>query len=319
MRTRLVVMVMAGLLAMAASGAWTQPQSVSLELKGAPGSELKYEGQLGLEMEMTFPNPNGDGTLTVSPRLQGEAVTSTLVHEVAANGDLTLGSKVESFSLQVDVADFHASLGVYGPGDGPPQLFKLPELPVQTVVSKRGKVLAVKGLQKLIPPLPMPGGAKFDLGQYVAHMVRDFAQPLFPDKPVSVGESWEWKMTVDPGAMMEALGMPMPAEAKEQLAGMRFPLETKSTLAAFEECDGVKCAKIETSVPWELSMPAMGSAQEAPTLRESGVAKVITWFDFAAGRKMRESTDVSMDMSVTAGASTVARMSMKMRAESRLR
>jgi hypothetical protein len=152
-------------------------------------------------------------------------------------------------------------------------------------------------------------------------MVSQFALPTFPDRPVSVGDSWKAKMVVDPVQMTEALGVPMPPEAKQQMSAMKFPVEVTSTLVGFENLGGIDCAKIEVTAPWQLSMP-MSAPQagqgKAVTLRESGTTKCTLWFDYAAGKTVRQLVDFSMDMSAGPESNPPVKMTMKGNGDTRL-
>lgn len=304
--------VMAGVL-IGVAAACASPAAVSLEMKGQPGEELKYGTTFECTMQLEAREPgSGREVLSIAPRLTGRATTIQRVYEVAENGDLTLGGQIESFGLTLDVADLHAQLAIEGPDGGAPELIKLPPLPIQMVVSKRGKTLGIEGLDRLpIPPLPGPGGKPIDLAEIFKAFVEQYSQPLFPDRPVSVGETWEWEMTVSTGEMLEMLGMPMPEEMKEKMASLSVPVKNTSKLLAFEEMGGVECAKVEAVSPWRLSMPmSAGGEPGAPTLEESGMTRVVTWFDYAAGRPVKET--VAMEMTARVGTETAALVEMQL-------
>lgn len=316
-RLSIACSVVAVLIAAALGSA--QPQSVDLKFKGTPGSQSRYETALNMAMELTAGQPGGGVQLTIKPSLDGKAVTVTRVVKTNENGDLILGTKVESFDFTLDVADLHAQLAIAGPGGGPPVLFKLPELPIQTVMTERGKVTSLEGLEKLLGALPGPAGKKPDLGPLIAKALDKFSQPAFPEKPVSVGDTWQWKMVMDPAAMMTSMGMPVPAEAKEQIGKLKFPIENTSKLVGFETLEGIECAKIEANAPWELNAPVGPPKGEQMTLHETGLTRCTTWFDYAAGRKVRELTDISFDLSVGSPSATVMKMNMKATADMRLK
>lgn len=308
--------VMAAVL-VSAMAAWGAP--VRLEFKGEPGQELRYETQFEGAMEFTMPAPGGQGKLTVRPEVSGRATTINQVVSVAENGDLTMGGRIESFDVKLDVADLHARLAIEGPDGGPPQLIKLPALPIHTVVDKLGKPLAIEGLQGMIPPIPGPNGQKLDVAALIDKVMSKFAQPVLPDKPVSVGDTWGWEMVVDPLEMMEMMGIPMPEEAKEPLKSLRIPIRNTSKLVALEMMEGVECAKIEADAPWELNMPMGPPGQGAPELKEWGSTKVTTWFDHAAGRTVKEDVDVQVQMRAGEAGQELVTMEMRLNASSKLK
>jgi hypothetical protein len=307
---------------MAVAAAYAAPRSVSLELKGEPGQELRYGTTFECAMQLEARDPGtGREVLSIAPRVTGRMTTIQRVHEVAENGDLTLGGQIESFGFTLDVADLHAQLAIEGPDGGAPELIKLPPLPVRAVMSKRGKTLDIEGLDRLpIPPLPGPSGKPIDIGAMIKAFVQQYSQPLFPDRPVSVGETWEWETAVSTGEMLETLGMPMPEEMKERMSSLSIPLKSTSTLVGFEEVGGVECAKVEAAAPWRLSMPLSGGEESgAPMLEESGVTTVVTWFDHAAGRTVRETATIELTMRVGGEQAALAEMRMVATGETNLK
>lgn len=291
--------------------AWAAPQSVDLALKGTPGDANKYLTTVDFTMDFQVAPPGGGVSLSVTPRFAGAFATIEHVRAVAPSGDLTLGAQVESFDATFDAADLHLRLAICGPNGGPPTLIKLPPLPIETVITKRGKPVTFKGLDQLpIPPIPGPDGKPLDLMGIINAMMSDFSQPLFPDRPVKVGDKWEWEMVMDPMAMLEKLGMPMPAEAKASMPDLKIPIKNTSTLVAFETVGGVECAKIEAVAPWQLEMPAGPPGSGGMVLKEQGKTSVTTWFDYAAGRKVKENVRVEVTMTVGDGKVTPVRMTM---------
>jgi len=319
MRKHIAALTMATFLACMIGAAHAGPESVVLEFKGEPGAETKRNVDLALEMDIAVRNPEtGAQVLALNPQLGGSLVAVEQVTDVAENGDLTLQHRIESFDLDMEVADLSVSVALQGPDGGPPQLFKLPPLPIKSVISKHGKVVALEGLDKLpIPPLPGPAGEKLDLGQMIQGiqtMMDEFGQARFPDKPVAVGESWGWEMMIDPLQMAEKMGQPIPDEAKPMLSLTKFPVKSTSTLTGFETVDGVECAKIVSETPWELEMP-MGPGM---TLQEGGNTEVITWFDAEAGSTVREVVEVDIEMRGGTPTLAVMEMQFEIRVESEL-
>ncbi len=319
MRRLFAVVLMSAVMLGGATLAFAQSGPVTLEFKGVTGSELRYETSFSMNMEMTAAQPGGGVVLTVKPSVNGKAMTVTRVAGVADNGDLTFAGKVESFDVSLDVADLHARLAIVGPDGKAPMLFKLPELPVQMVLTKQGKPVSLEGLTQLLGMIPSPPGQKIDYGKLVTKSLTDFSQPALPDHPVSVGDSWGWELVIDPMEMIQSMGVPMPPEAKQELGKMQFPIKSTSTLVAFETVEGVECAKIEAVAPWELNMPVGPPEGTKATLAEKGSTKLTTWFDYAAGRKVRELTEISFDMSVTLGSETPMKMTMRGTGEKQLK
>jgi hypothetical protein len=300
---------------------WAAPSAVTLELKGEPGQESRYASTLEAAVDVAVKDPaTGVEVFSLAPRLVGSIVTVGRVVEVAENGDLTLASRVESFDFSLDVAELHARLAIVGPGGGPPQVIKLPELPIYAVVGKRGNVVAIQGLEALpIPPLPGPEGKKINLPEMIGQMIEEFSQPAYPEGPVAVGDTWGFEMVIEPLKMAEMMGTPMPPEAKEGLGDVSFPINVECTLVAFETVNGIACAKIETESPWELSMPMGPPEAGGMMLNEQGTSTVVTWFDYSAGRKVRETAEVELTMTVGAGPVVPVRMEMRITGETELK
>lgn len=310
--TTMVLLVCASVAASAA------PQTVVLEFKGEPGQEMKQDVEIGFEMDMSAMDPaTGEQVFALSPRFSGALVTIDRVTEVAENGDLTLQSQVESLEVTLDFADLHMDLSLQGPDGGPPQLIKLPPLPIEVVMSKHGKPLALKGLDKLpIPPLPAgPGGQQFDIKAMINGMMDTFAQPTLPDGPVSVGDSWGWEAEIDLGKMMGNIIPDLPPEATAMLSSMKIPVKTTTTLEGFEAVGGVECAKLVADSVWELEFPAGPGIM----LEERGETTVVTWFNHEAGHAVREVVEVDVDMRAGTPEAAVMQMAMEIRAESMLR
>ncbi len=317
-RKATAVLVAAVLLACLMGAAYAAPQTLLLEFKGEPGQEMKHDVEIGFEMDMSAMNPGtGEQVFALSPRFSGALVTIDRVMEVADNGDLTLQSQVESFELTLDLADLHLDMSLQGPDGGPPQLLKLPPLPIEVVMSKHGKPLALKGLDKLpLPPMPAgPEGKQFDIKAMIEGMMDTFAQPTLPDGPVSVGDSWGWEAELDLSKMMGNMIPDMPPEAKAMLSSMKIPVKTTTTLAGLETVGGVECAKLVADSVWELEFPVGPGIM----VEERGTTTVVTWFNHAAGHTVKEVVEVDVNMRAGTPDAAFTQMEMEIRVESMLR
>jgi hypothetical protein len=293
------------------------PESVVLEFKGEPGQELTYDTKVSFEMDVSATDPGtGEQVFALSPRFSGALVTIERVTEVAENGDLTIQSQIESFDVTLDFADLHMDLSLQGPDGGPPQLLKLPPLPIEVVMSKHGKPLAFKGLDKLpLPPIPGPEGKEMDLAAMIEGMMDTFAQPTLPDGPVSVGDSWGWEAEIDLGKMMGKMIPDMPPEATAMLSSMKIPVKTTTTLEGFETVGGIECAKLVADTSWELEFPVGPGIM----LEERGETTVATWFNHEAGHTVKDVVEVEVNMRAGTPDAAMGQMEMAIRAESMLR
>lgn len=302
-----------------APACWATPESVQLRLKGEAGQESRYRSTVTIAADVNVQIPGtGMAELSVSPRLEGRITTIVRLLDSAPNGDLTLGARVESFNIRFDAADLHAELAIEGPDGASPELIHLPPMPITVVVSKRGRVLSLDGLDAFpIPPLPIAKGESVDFAAIVNTAIQQFAQPAFPEQAVSVGESWEWEIAVDPRPMLEMLGLPVPPEVSARLSDLD-PMRCVSTLAGFETVDGVECARIEGTTPWSRREPVGGRGDKSVVFAEEGVVTSVTWFDYEAGRAVRETLEFRSLVTVEAADATLLRVEVTAECETRL-
>lgn len=316
---RVCMLVLLAVVVVASAG-WAAPESVQLRLRGEAGQESRYRSTVTVAADVNLQDPGtGMAGLSVSPRLEGRFTTIVRVLDSAPNGDLTLAAEVESFNVRFDAADLHAQMAIEGPDGASPELIHLPPLPVTLVVSSQGRLLSLEGLDDLpLPPLPTAKGESIDLAAIVNAAIQQFAQPTFPEQPVSAGDSWEWEMSLDPAPMLETLGLPVPPELSARLSELLEPITCVSTLAGFETVDGVECARIEANTPWTRRVPVGGEGDDAVVLSEQGVLTAVTWFDYEAGRAVRETLDVRSFVSVDSAGETPLRVEVRGERETRL-
>jgi len=275
-------------------------EAVLLRLKGTAGQEVNYRSEFDFSMNMEVNEPNSGTALTVKPHFSGWSTSTQRVTEVAENGDLTLTGQLQAFDLSIDLANAHLRLALDSAHDGMPQLIKIPALPFGMVMSNRGQLRAITGLDKLpIPPLPMgPEGAKLNLPELINKALTQFSMPSYPEQPVKVGDTWNQTLDMDIGAMVKSMGMPVPPEAMAQMP--KFPITLVFTFVGYETLNGAKVAVLKVDSPWKLEMPAGGpGGPGAAMIREGGQTTVMTRLDVAAGRLVRQDTTMTMEMSVS--------------------
>ena len=315
---RVCMLVLLAVVLMASAG-WAAPESVQLRLMGEAGQEIRYHSTISAAADVNVQIPGAAMiALPISPRLEGRFVTIVSVLDSAPNGDLTFGAQIESFNVRLDAADFHLQVAIEGPDGARPEMIPIPRLPITVVMSSRGRLLSLDGLDELpIPPLPVAKGESVDLAAIVDAAIQQFAQPAFPEEPVSVGESWEWEITVDPMVMAEMLGLPAPPELG---AGFLEPqtMRCVSTLAGFETVNGVECARIEATSPWNRQTSMGGPGDEALVLTEEGAVTVVTWFDYQAGHAVGETLEYRSVGTMTSEGETRMRVEVRADRETRL-
>ena len=314
---RRVCMLVLLAVVVAAPACWAAPESVQLRLRGEAGQEFRYRTTVTVAADLNLQDPDtGITELSISPRLEGRFTTIVRVLDSAPNGDLTLGAQVESFNVRFDAADLHAQLAIEGPDGESPELIHLPPLPVTLVVSSRGRLLSLEGLNNLpLPSLPTAKGESLDLAAIVNAAIQQFAQPGLPEQPVSAGDSWEREISLDPAPMVETLGLPAPPGPRAFLSELLEPITCVSTLAGFETVDGVECARIEVTSPWTRRAPV---GDESVIFAEEGMVTAVTWFDYEAGRAVRETLEFRSLVTVEAAGVTLLRVEVRAECETRL-
>ena len=283
---------------------------VLLQLKGQAGDQARYRTELDFGLDLEVNDPSGGVSVTVKPRLMGWLTSAVKTTAVSPSGDLTMSGRVEAFDLKLDLANLHLRAAI-DPMVGRPQLVRLPDLPISAVLSPRGKLMALEGLDKLpIPPLPGPGGQKINLAQMVSKLVGEFSQPVLPEKPVAPGDTWKTSASFDMAAMLKNMGLPAPDLAAKQMEKLKVPVTTTYIFTGYETVDGVEAAVIRGEAPWTLELP-MGSP-EAPmgTLTEVGNTTLTMLLVPSTGKVVVETTDITLEMSVKGQAASPVRMTM---------
>lgn len=294
-------------------------QPVILELKGPVGEETRYRSELDFSLEAEINDPSGGMSVTVKPRLSGWLTTSEKISAVSAEGDLTTGGRLEAFDVKFDLGNLHLRAAVDPAGGGVRQLIRLPDIPISTVVSKRGRVVALQGLEKLpIPPLPGPQGQKIDLPGMISKLIGEFSQPILPDGPVKVGDTWETSLTVDVGEMLKTMGLPIPPEQAQELGDLAIPMTTTYTFVGYETTDGTQTAAIRGESPWRLEMPVSGGRANGGRLTESGNTVLTMFLAPETGKVVRQSAVVTLEMVMQGEAGVLVRTSMRGTIEQKL-
>lgn len=286
-------------------------QAVSLELKAQPGERLRARTDLDFAMEVEVNDPSGGVSLTVKPRLVGWVQGSGRIEAAGETGDLAMSGRVDAFDLKFDLANLHLRAAIDPAAGGAAQLIRLPDLPISAVVSRRGQLVSVKGLDKLpIPPLPMPGGEKLDITQLVGKLTGQFAQPILPDHPVAPGDTWKTTVVFDLAKAMQNMGMPLPAEATRQMEKLKIPLTTTYTFAGYETVNGERAAVIRGESPWKLELPVGAANATRGTLTESGNTLLTMYLVPSTGRMVRQQTTITLEMAMQSQTAPPVRMSL---------
>jgi hypothetical protein len=300
-----------------ASSADAQP--TVLELKAQPGERLRARTDLDFAMEIEVNDPSGGVSLTVKPRFTGWVQGSGTIDAVAETGDLNLQGRVDAFDLKLDLANLHLRAAIDPSAGGAAQLVRLPALPISAVVSRRGQLVSVKGLDKLpLPALPMPGGQKLDITQLVGKITGQFSQPIFPDHPVSPGDAWKTTVIFDLAKAMKSMGMPLPEEVARQMGMLQIPLTTTYTFTGYESVGGEQAAVIRGESPWKLELPIGAANATAGTLTEGGNTVVTMYLVPTSGKVVRQQTQITLEMDMKSQTASPVRMSLTGRIDKKL-
>lgn len=288
----------------------TQP--VVLQLKGQVGDQAQYRTDLDFAVDLEINDPSGGLSVTVKPRLNGWVTSSEKVAAVSPAGDLTMTGRIDAFDLRFDVANLHLRAAVDPGAGGLGQLIKLPEIPVRAVVSKRGQVIGLQGLDKLpIPPLPGPGGAKINLAEMINQVLSKYSQPILADRPVSVGETWTVESAVNLAEMMKSLGMPLPVGTEQQMGKLDLSLKTTYAFRGYEVVKGQEAAVIEANSPWKIEFPVGDPKAAKGLLTETGSTVMTIHLVPTTGKVVRERVEFALEMTVQDQGATPAHMTMR--------
>ena len=288
----------------------TQP--VLLQLKGQVGDQVQYRTDLDFAVDLEINDPSGGLSVTVKPRLNGWVTSSEKVMAVSPAGDLIMTGRIDAFDLRFELANLHLRAAVDPGAGGLGQLIKLPEIPVRAVVSKRGQVIGLEGLDKLpIPPLPGPAGAKINLAEMIDQVLSKYSQPILPDRPVTVGDTWTVESAMDLAEMMKSLGVPLPAEAEQRMGKLDLTLKTTYAFRGYEMVKGQEAAVIQANSPWKLEFPVGGPKAGKGLLTETGNTVMTIHLVPTTGKVVRERVELVLEMTVQEQGATPAHMTMK--------
>ncbi len=272
------LVALAGLALTAAGGAASAQEQVDLAFQFTPGEVMDYDLTMSGSGELRAP----DGELAAMG-LQGSLRLKVTVAEVLPDGNARLQVLVPNADLRLTIGSQSARL-VYANGrvrwyaDGreqaPPEadINQVPLLgvPLELVVSPRGQMLDVvlpdiadlAGMEKMAPGLGAP-------------QLKDLGDPLFPDHPVAVGETWRRSIQVTP------FGPTMP-----------LTVTSSRTLDSYTEQGGIGLARISGYTDARLRASAMpvgpadsGMALSVPEMRERITST--EFFNPTAGRLVR--------------------------------
>jgi len=276
------------LFALAATAAGAQ-EGVVLAFKFTPGDVQRYDisfsGSGGLRA------PDGE---MAAMGMQGSCRAKVTVGEVLPDGSARLALLLERAEVQMTIGDqrgrfsfangqvrWYANGREQAPPDADISQMPMIGAPLEFIASPRGQILDVilpqmqelAGMQQMAPGLGKP-------------QLKNLGEPLFPDKPVQIGETWRKSVTAMP------LGPTMPVT-----------VTTSRTLDSYSGVEAMGLAKISGYSETTLRMNPMtvGPAESQVTVSMPEMRQTLTsteFFNVTEGRLVRADYISSLVMTV---------------------
>jgi hypothetical protein len=284
------LLILSALAVIALGGGAVAQEEVDLAFKFTPGDVMDYDITMSGSGGLRAP----DGELAAMG-LQGNLRLSITVAEALPDGNARLQLLMPSADIRVTVGPQRARL-VYSNGqirwysDGreqaPPDvdMSQAPMLgvPLEFLASPKGQILDV-----LLPEIADLAG----MGQMVPGLgppqFKNLGDPMFPDHPVKVGETWRRSVQVSP------FGPQMPVT-----------VTSSRTLDSYADQGGIGLAKISGHAEARLRANPMtvgpedaGMTVSVPEMRETITST--EFFNPTAGRLVRAHYDVSFVTNVS--------------------
>ena len=266
------------LLALAAATTAAAQEGVVLGFKFAPGDVQEYE--------MSFSGSGGlrapDGEMAAMG-MQGSCRAQVTVGEVLPDGSARLALLLQRAEVQMTIGEDRARFSfangqvrwyANGREQAPPEadIAQMPMLgvPLEFIASPRGQILDVilpnlqsmAGMQQMVPGLGPP-------------QLKNLGAPLFPDKPVRVGETWRRSVSVMP------FGPTMPVT-----------VTTSRTLDSYSGVEAMGLAKISgySETTFRANPMTVGPSESQMTVSMPEMKQTLTsteFFNVTEGRLVR--------------------------------
>jgi hypothetical protein len=269
-------------------------EAVPLAFKYAPGDALEYDVTITGSGGLRAP----DGQFSPAG-LQGNLRLSMIVGEVQSDGNARIQLRIPRADLQVSVAQDRARLAfengkvrwfTNGREQSPPDadLSQVPLLgiPLEFIAAPNGRVVDV-----IMPNLPNTPQIQQIIPGLGTPQMQNMGEPIFPDGPVKVGETWRRSDQLMP------LGPTLP-----------ITVTSSRTLDSVTDEAGIKMARISgyaesrfRSDPVSVSPRGAngGMTVGIPDLRQTVTST--EFFDLGAGRLVRGDYDFSFMTRVSVG------------------
>ncbi len=265
-------------------------EGVDLAFKFTPGEVMEYD--IGMSGSGGLRAPDGE---SARMGLRGNLRLKVTVAQVLPDGNARLQLLIPSADMSVTVGPQNARLAYsngrvrwYADGreQAPPDadITEVPLLgvPLEFVASPKGQVLDV-----VMPEIAALAGATQMAPGLSAPQIEHLGDPMFPDHPVAVGETWRRSVQVSP------FGPAMP-----------MTVTSSRTLDSYTEQGGIGLARISghTEARLRVSRMNIGPPDSGATLSVPEMRETITsteFFNPTAGQLVQAYYDVSFVTSIS--------------------
>ncbi len=192
-----------------------------------PNTESRYRIRNEVEMDLSFKNVPKKNLKNFPSHqsISQDILTRMKTREVSSSGEATLDILTESIRQSFRLGDSPAREDTSNPLKGTTLTLKL--LPT-------GKTLALTGM-----PAGAPGSPQIPFQQMLQMM-----NPVFPEKPIKIGESWSQQFDIP--FQVDPVEVPMKMDITYRLIGI-------------ERVDGRQCARIGLDISTSYTIQVVGS------------------------------------------------------------
>jgi hypothetical protein len=280
------------LLAALTATAVAAQEGVPLAFKFNRGDVLDYD--VSLSGAGALRGPDGE---TAAVGVQGSMRLSFTVVDVQPDGTARLGVKMPNANMQMTIGKDQGRMSfengrlrwfANGKEQAPPDrdLSQVPLLgvPLEFVAAPNGKIIDVT-----MPNLQgMPGLPQLPPGLQTPQL-QNLGDPIFPDAPVKVGETWRRSTQVSP------FGPSMP-----------ITITSSRTLDSYSNTGGMALAKISgfSEARFRMNPMTVSPGEQSVTVGVPDMRKTVTsteFFNPSEGKLVRADYDVSFNMRVSVG------------------
>ncbi len=278
--------------ALLATVSLAQNEGVQLAFKFNPGEVQEYDVSLSGSGGLRAP----DGEMAAMG-VQGSMRLSFTVLDVLPDGNARLGVRMPRANLQVTIGKEQARMSfengqlrwfANGKEQAPPDqnISQVPLLgvPLEFIASPKGKIIDV-----ILPNLQgLPGLPQLPPGLQTPQL-QNLGDPIFPDAPVKVGETWRQVSQLTPIGPMAPI-----------------TITTSKTLDSYSDTGGIGLAKISgfSDVRFRMNPMTVSPGEQSVSVGVPDMRKTVTsteFFNPTEGKLVRADYDTSFSMRLSLG------------------